>query len=118
MAELSFSEVFGTGATRLTSGETVPSSGLFIPDSLLSTFGLDSPSTATADGHLAAILIGIQSNLTQEAFDANIDRSIYTEPGFSQFIPRGENNDSYRIDGITVYFAKLDANAILDPNDY
>ncbi|MDJ0737668.1 MAG: hypothetical protein QNJ47_27035 [Nostocaceae cyanobacterium] len=118
MAELTLSEVFGTGSTKLASGETVSESGLFIPDSVLSAVGLDSPSTATADAHATAILLVLESNLTQEAFDADVDKSIYAERCFPQFISRGTERTPYRFDFITFNIAKLDFGAILNPNDY
>ncbi|WP_227789276.1 MULTISPECIES: hypothetical protein [unclassified Nodularia (in: cyanobacteria)] len=111
-------EVFGTGAARLASGATTPESGLFIPDSALEDAGLATPATATAEGHLAAILVGAQSTLTQAGYDANIDQSLYLLPGFTSFVSRGVDNDSYRVDQITVSLAKLDTGSTIDPGAY
>ena len=118
MAELTLSEVFGAGSTKVASGETVSESGLFIPDSVLSAVGLSSPSTATADAHLTAILLVLESNLTQEAFDVDVDKSIYTERGFPRFITRGTENTPHRFDFITFNIAKPDSGATLNPDDY
>lgn len=118
MAEKSIAQIFGPGATRLANGATTSSSGLFIPDSVLVAAGLATPSTATAEGHLAAIILQSKTVLTQAAFDADTDQSIYVASGFSSFTTRGTNNDAYRIDQLIFNLAKIDSNAILDPDNY
>lgn len=116
MSEPTISQVFGTGATRLTSGAAAPSAGLFIPDSALTAAGLASPTTGKAEGHLAAILLGAKTTLTSTAYDADTDRSIYLSDGFSSFSTRGTT--AYRVDQIVVNLAKPDSGATLDPDDY
>ncbi|MFN6565450.1 MAG: hypothetical protein RMY28_037395 [Nostoc sp. ChiSLP01] len=118
MAEPTIVEIFGTGATRLNSGATTSSSGLFIPESALQAAGLSTPSTATAEGLFTAITKNAQSYLTQTNFDANTDQSIYLSSGFSSFTTRGTNNDSYRVDQITINLAKLDTSATINPDNY
>lgn len=118
MAEPAFTDTFGTGTTRLASSDPAPSNGLFIPDSALIAAGLADPTTASAEGHLVAILLNAQSGLSQTNFDSNIDQSIYVESGFSTFTTRGANNDSYRIDPITVNLSKIDSQATIDPDNY
>ncbi len=118
MAEPTFAQIFGTGATRLANGATTPSAGLFIPDSALVTGTLDTPSSGTAEGHFAAIAINAQTYLTQTNFDANTDQSIYISNGFSSFTTRGTNNDSFRVDQLTINLAKADAGAALDAGNY
>ncbi|MEH2210825.1 hypothetical protein [Nostoc sp.] len=118
MSEPNFVQIFGTGATRLASGATTPSAGLFIPDSALQTAGLATPNSASAEGHFAAINLNAQSYLTQTNFDANADQSLYLASGFSSFTTRGTNNDSYRVDQITINLAKLDTSATIDPDNY
>ncbi len=118
MAEPTLEEILGTGTVRLASAAAAPSNGLFIPDSVFTSVGLATPTTATAEGHLVALLLKAKAYLTQANFDANIDQSILVADGFSSFTTRGVNNDSYRTDQITVSLAKLDANSTLDPDDY
>ncbi|MBE9202111.1 MULTISPECIES: hypothetical protein [unclassified Nodularia (in: cyanobacteria)] len=118
MAEKTVAETFGAGAARLASGVTTSESGLFIPDSALVTSGLATPATATAEGHLAAILVGAQSALTQSSYDTNIDQSLYLAPGFASFTTRGVDNDPYRIDQIVISLAKLDSGSTIDPSAY
>jgi hypothetical protein len=118
MAEPTVAQIFGTGATRLTSGATAPSAGLFIPDSALVTAGLGTPSTATAEGHLVAIIKNAETGLTQAGFDADTDQSVYVANGFPSFTNRGTNSDSYRVDQKIFNLAQLDQLATIDPDNY
>jgi hypothetical protein len=118
MSEKTIVEIFGTGAARLASGATTSSAGLFIPDSALVAAGLATPSTATAEGHLAAIVLTAKSTLTQSTFGTDTDQSIYISSGFSSFTTRGTNNDAYRVDQLTFNLAKLDSGATLNPGNY
>lgn len=96
MAEPTFVQIFGTGVSRVASGATTPSTGLFVPDSALVAAGLATPSIATAEGHLVALLLAAKATLTQANFDTNTDQSIILSDGFSSFTTRG--TDSYRQD--------------------
>ena len=118
MAEPTIVQIFGTGATRLASGATTPSSGLFIPDSALQAAGLATPTTATAEGHLVAIAVNAKSYLTQTNFDGNIDQSLIVANGFSSFTTRGTDNTAYRQDQLTLNLAKIDAGSTIDPGNY
>ncbi|MEH2307004.1 hypothetical protein [Nostoc sp.] len=118
MADPTFVQVFGTGATRLANGATTSSAGLFIPDSALTAAGLATPSTATAEGHLVAIAINAKSYLSQTNFDANIDQSLVISEGFSSFTNRGTDNTRYRTDQLTLSLAKVDTAATIDPDNY
>jgi hypothetical protein len=118
MSEPTIAQIFGTGATRLANAAPAPSSGLFIPDSVFTAAGLSSPSTATSEGLLIALILQSKSYLSQTNFDGNIDQSIYLEDGFASFVGRGTNNTSYRVDSISVNLAKIDTNVTIDPNDY
>jgi hypothetical protein len=111
-------QVFGTGAQRLASGATTPSAGLFIPDSALISAGLATPSTATAERHLVAVIINAKSALTQTGFDADTDQKVYVSTGFASFVNRGTNNDSYRLDQLTFNLAQLDQLSTIDPDNY
>ncbi|MEH2377324.1 MAG: hypothetical protein V7K27_00200 [Nostoc sp.] len=117
MAEPTLVQVFGTGTTRLASGATTSTSGLFIPDSALTTGGA-TPSTATAEGVLVAITLNAKSYLTQANFDANIDQSLTVAKGFSSFTTRGADNIEYRQDQISLSLSKVDSGATIDPDDY
>ncbi|MEH2193412.1 MAG: hypothetical protein V7K98_12345 [Nostoc sp.] len=118
MSEPSLVQVFGTGATRLANGATTSTSGLFIPDSALTAAGLATPSTATAEGHLVAIVKNAESYLTQTNFDANIDQSLIVTDGFSSFTTRGTDNTAYRQDQKTISLAKIDTGSTINPGDY
>lgn len=118
MAEPSFVQVFGSDATRLPSGATTSSAGLFIPDSALIAAGLETPNTASAEGHLAALILISKNHLNQANFDTNIDQSIIVSDGFSSFTTRGTDNTPYRQDQITLSLAKIDTGATIDPSSY
>jgi hypothetical protein len=116
MAEKTIAQVFGTGAARLTSGATTPSAGLFIPDSIFIAAGLTSPATATAEGHVAAIVVALSATLVEADYTADTINSIYVSSGFSTFVTRG--TDSYRVDQKIFNLAKIDSGATLDPDNY
>ncbi|MDJ0795803.1 MAG: hypothetical protein QNJ51_03025 [Calothrix sp. MO_167.B12] len=118
MAEFTINEVFGAGTQRLEASAAAPSSGLFIPDSVFTEVGLSNPSGANAEQLLASIVIKAKTALTETAFDADLDKSIYFETDLPDFINRGENNVRYRLDSMTIYFAKLAPLTEIDPNDY
>ncbi|MEI1375984.1 hypothetical protein PQG02_06940 [Nostoc sp. UHCC 0926] len=118
MSEPTLAQVLGTGTTRLASGASTPSAGLFIPDSALIAAGLATPTTATAEGHLVAILKNAESYLTQTNFDANIDQSLIVTDGYSSFTTRGTDNTSYRQDQKTISLAKIDNGSTINPSDY
>lgn len=117
MAEPTF-EIFGTGTQRIASSTTVTESGLFIPDSDLIAAGLGSPDTATAEGHLAAIVKKSREVLTEENYNANLDQSIYYTAGFNQFVNRDGVTGQLRQDVIEIRFVKPDINSSLSPGDY
>ncbi|MBG1263091.1 hypothetical protein [Nostoc commune] len=118
MAEPTLVQVFGTGATRLASGVTTSTSGLFIPDSALISAGLATPTTATAEGHLVAIIKNSESYLTQTNFDANIGQGLIVTDGFSSFTTRGTDNTAYRQDQVTISLTKIDTGSTINPGDY
>lgn len=114
--EPTFVQIFGTGTTRLASGATTSGAGLFIPDSALTTAGLTTPATATAEGHLVAIVKAAKSHLNQTNFDANIDQSLIVGDGYPGFATRG--TDQYRVNQLTLSLAKIDDGSTINPNDY
>jgi hypothetical protein len=116
MAEPTFPQTFGVGSQRLANGAAAPSDGLFIPDSALITAGLDDPTTATAEGHLVAIVLISSGHLTQSNFDANSDQSVTITKGFSSLITRG--NADYRQDTFYLNLARPDNGSTIDPDDY
>ncbi|WP_445626457.1 hypothetical protein [Nostoc sp. DSM 114167] len=116
--EPNLGQVFGTGTTRLASGATTTTSGLFIPDSAFVAVGLATPTTATAEGHLVAIVKNAESYLTQSNFDSNIDQSLIVTDGFSSFTTRGTDNTPYRQDQKTISLAKPDTGSTINPGDY
>lgn len=111
MAEPLLTEIFGVGATQDASTLTIDKADLL-------AIGLTANATNTAESLLTAIVALAQTYLTQTNFDANLDQSIYIEKGFSSFTNRGENNDQYRLDQLTINLAKVDIGSTLDPDDY
>ena len=109
MAEPTLTEVFGAAATQDATTLTITKADLT---------GLTASANNTAESLLVGILLKAQSFLTQTAFDADTDKSIYIENGFSSFATRGVNNDAYRVDQLTVNLAKLDTSGTIDPDNY
>lgn len=109
MAEPTLQQVFGTNAVQDATTITITKADLT---------GLTAGANNSAESLLAAINLKAKAYLTQTNFDANIDQSIVIENGFSSFTIRGTNNDSYRLDQITISLAKLDTASTLDPDDY
>lgn len=109
MAEPTLVEVFGNGATQDATTITIQKSSL--PR-------LTPNATNTAESLLTGILLKAQEGLPQSSFDTNLDQSIYISPGFPGFTVRGANNESYRVDSLTVSLAKVDTSAIIDPDAY
>jgi hypothetical protein len=116
MAEKTIAQIFGTGATRLASGAAAPSAGLFIPDSALVAAGLNTPGSATAEGHLVAMIINAGAALTQSGFDADTDQSVYVTDGFSSLTSR--DTTQYRVDQKVFNLARLDSQSVIDPDAY
>jgi len=117
MSESTLSEVFGTGTTRLASGATTTSAGIFIPDSVLIAQGLTTPSTATAEAQLVAVIKSTMVNLTSTNFDSDTDKSLYWTTGFSGFTTRPDGLN-YRTDSLTLNLAKKDNSSSISPSDY
>ena len=111
MAEPTLQEVFGTGATQDVNTITISKADLV-------TFGLTADANNSAESLVVAISLLIQNGLPQSSFDTNLDQSIYIDTGFPNFAFRGDNNDQYRVDQLTVNFAKLDTSTAIDPDDY
>lgn len=111
MAEPAFTNVLGTNATQDATTITISKVDL-------EAVGLTPADLNTGESILTAIILLARKQLTQENYNNNIDQSIYLEDGFSSFTTRGNDNDSYRVDQITVNFSKLDASSIIDPDNY
>jgi hypothetical protein len=109
MPEPSLQEVFGVNATQTSTTITITKADL--PR-------LNATADNTAESLLTGILLKAQAALPQSTFETNIDQSIYIAAGFPGFVFRGANNESYRVDSLTVSLAKLDTSAVIDPDDY
>lgn len=109
MSEPTLQQIFGASATQ--SATTITITKADLPR-------LTASSTNTPESLLTAILLKAQDGLPQSTFDTNLDQSIYIALGFPGFAFRGTNNDSYRVDQITVNLAKPDTSATIDPDDY
>ncbi|WP_414530808.1 hypothetical protein [Nodularia chucula] len=109
MAASTITQVFGPGASQTATTITIAKADL--P-------GLTPGANNTPESLLAGIALKAQSGLPRSSFDTNTDQSIYIENGFASFITRGPDNDSYRVDQLTINLAKPDSGATLDPDDY
>jgi hypothetical protein len=109
MSEPTLQQIFGANATQDATTITITKADL--P-------GLTASSTNRAESLLTAILLKAQNGLPQSTFDTNIDQSIYVASGFPGFAFRGTNNDSYRVDQLTINLAKADTSGTIDPDDY
>jgi hypothetical protein len=109
MPKSTLTEVFGAGATQTATSVTFQKADFL---------NLDASASNDGSTLFSALLIKNKTTLTQAAFDADVDKSIYMDDGFSSFTTRGETNIAYRVDQITVNLAKVDSGATLDPDDY
>ncbi len=109
MAEPTLTAVFGASATQTSTTITISKAEL--P-------GLTASANNTAESLLVGLVLLAKQALTQTSFDTNLDQSIYVDAGFPTFTFRGANNDSYRVDQLTVNLAKPDTASIIDPDDY
>ncbi|QSJ18750.1 hypothetical protein JYQ62_08315 [Nostoc sp. UHCC 0702] len=109
MAEPTLTEVFGPGATQTADTITIVKADL----PRLTPAALN-----RAESLFAGIVLKAQSELSKTGFDNNLDQSIYIDQGYPSFTFRGTNNDSYRVDQLTVNLSKPDTNAEIDPDNY
>ncbi|MGB6302090.1 MAG: hypothetical protein WBF90_38780 [Rivularia sp. (in: cyanobacteria)] len=109
MAEPTFESIFGANALQDLGSITIAKADL--PE-------LTADANNTGESLVVAMLLKIQSGLSQENFDTNLDQSIYVDNGFPNFAFRGPDNDQYRVDQLTVNFAKPDTGSAIDPDDY
>jgi hypothetical protein len=109
MAEPTLQQIFGANATQTATTITITKADL--PR-------LTPSSTNTPESLLTGILLKAQDGLPQSTFDTDIDQSIYIALGYPGFVFRGTDNDSYRVDQLTVNLAKPDTAATIDPDDY
>ncbi len=109
MAEPTLIQVFGNSATQ--TGTTITIAKADLP-------GLTASSTNSAESLMVGILLKAQSTLSKTSFDANIDQSLYIEPGYSSFAYRGVDNSQYRVDQLTVNLTKIDTTSTIDPDNY
>lgn len=111
MPKPSLAEVFGAGASQTSSTITISKADL-------TSVGLSASATNSAEALLAAILLKAKSHLTEAAFEANIDQSLYVGTGFKSTTVRGTSNIQYITDQLTLTLAKIDPLSPLDPDDY
>lgn len=109
MPEPSLAAVFGAGASQTATTITILKADL--P-------GLTASANNTPESLLAGILLKAQAGLPKTGFDADINQSIYIDIGYPTFTFRGTNNDSYRVDQLTVNLAKPDTASTIDPDNY
>ena len=111
MPEPSLTEVFGAGAIQSATTITIAKADL-------TSTGLTVTATNTAESLLTAILLKAKSFLTEAAFEANTDQSLYVAPGFKSTTIRGTNNTQYITDQLIVTLAKIDPQDPINPDDY
>ncbi|WGV23366.1 hypothetical protein [Halotia branconii] len=109
MAEPTLTAVFGANATQTSTTITISKADL--P-------GLTASANNTAESLLVGLVLLAKQSLSQTNFDANLNQSIYVDNGFPTFTFRGTNNDSYRVDQLTINLAKPDTAGTIDPDDY
>jgi Tfp pilus assembly protein PilX len=110
MAEPTFQEVFGAGATQTATTITILKADL------------DLTATATNRGEqcFAAICKKASVNLTAANLATNADQSISVVPSFESLIYRTINNvqTTFLQTPLTVNFVKVQASSGVTPNDY
>ncbi|MEH2243550.1 hypothetical protein [Nostoc sp.] len=109
MSEPTLQEVFGADAVQTATTFTITKANL--PR-------LTPSANNTPESLLTGILLQSQVALTKTAFDSNTDQSLYIDSGYPGFTTRGTNNDSYRVDQLTVNLAKPDTASVIDPDNY
>lgn len=102
-------QVLGAGAVQTATTLTITKADL--P-------GLTPTANNSAESLLVAIVLKAQTGLEKSTFDTNLDQSLYVDLGFPSFVFRGTNNDSYRVDQLTVNLAKPDTQSTIDPDEY
>lgn len=111
MPKPSLAEVFGVGASQSATTITIAKADL-------TAVGLTASATNSAESLLTAILLKAKTYLTEAAFEANIDQSLYLGTGFKSTTIRGTNNTPYITDQLTVTLAKIDPQDPIDPDNY
>lgn len=110
MAEALITDVFGAAFTQNATTLTIAKADL------------DFTATATnkADVAVAGIFKKWANNLTQAAFNADFDRSIYITPSFESVVTRtiGSVTNQYLHSTWNIVFAKSLATSGITPNDY
>jgi hypothetical protein len=109
MSEPTLQDIFGSGATQ--DANQIIILKVDLPR-------LTPQAVNKAESLLTGILLKARDSLPRTSFDTNVDQSIYIETGYPQFAFRGSNNDSYRVDQLTINLAKPDTSATIDPDDY
>ncbi|MBD2571061.1 hypothetical protein [Anabaena lutea] len=110
MPKSTLTEVFGAGATQTATSWTIQKADFPTLEAAISNSG---------SSLLAALLLRLKTVLTQAAYDADIEKSIYLQSSdFPSILPRGEQNTPYRIDQITINLSKPDTVTELDPDNY
>lgn len=109
MSEPTLQAVFGANATQDATTITIYKADLT---------GLTASANNRAEALFTAISLKAKSGLTKTGFDADTDQSIYIDSGYPTFTFRGSNNDSYRVDQLTINLAKPDTASVIDPDDY
>jgi hypothetical protein len=113
MSEPTFSQIFGTGATRLTASNSNTGSGIFIPDTATT---LSTASLTNAERWLVALAIAARAYLTATNYAANADQSLFVSDGYTSYTTR--NSIKTRVDQVTINLTKSETDTTLDPNTY
>jgi hypothetical protein len=110
MTQPSLQDFFGTNATQDLTTITIQKSDL--------------PFTATANNNgeqvVAAVIKKIQGNATKTNFDADGDRNIFIDPGFTGIQSRtiGNNQETLIDTPLTVHFAQIATTTGIEPDNY
>lgn len=109
MAELTFQQVFGAGATQTPTTITIQKADL-------AATGYTPSANNTAESSLLAINLNAATVLTPANRTANIDQNLAIERGYDQTVYRGQ--DQYAQASFTITAQKAAPAAPLDPDDY
>lgn len=110
MAEPTFQEVFGAGATQTATTITI----------LKADLPMTASATNRAEQSFAAICKKASTALTLTAFGSNGDQSINIAPGFDSLAFRtiGTVQETLLQTQLTINFAKIQSSAGITPDDY
>lgn len=117
MAKPSISEVFGLGATILTSNSPAPTKGLFIPETAFTNVGLANFTNVSAEQILVALMLTTKNSLTEINRATDLANRFVTVTYSGQDLV-SQSATSFRRDIFSVLLYKTTMLATVSPSDY